>query len=123
MPLNPAGIQADKPIPPWEQPGCFRLDCEPHRSGLLYCLAWIGLILSLVSSVTLGLPLLVAFPVSLATWTMARRDLALMLKGLMDPQGEKRTRQALHLGLTAFLCCCGFVVVFLWLVLSAMVGR
>jgi hypothetical protein len=29
------GIQADKPIPPWEQPGCFRLDCKPHRSPLL----------------------------------------------------------------------------------------
>jgi hypothetical protein len=29
------GIQADKPISPWEQPGCFRMDCEPHRGELL----------------------------------------------------------------------------------------
>ncbi len=32
-------IQVDKSIPPWEQPGFYRMDCEPHRSALLLCLS------------------------------------------------------------------------------------
>jgi hypothetical protein len=43
------GIQADKPGPPWERPGCFRLDCEPHRGELLWWLAYEGFFLGFLN--------------------------------------------------------------------------
>lgn len=61
------GIQADKPVPPWELPGCFRLDCEPHRGDMLKRLAIAGLI---VGQATVCLPflLVVGIPLSVITW-------------------------------------------------------
>jgi hypothetical protein len=41
-PERAAGIQAEKPAPPWERPGCFRLDCGPHRGELLWWLGYAG---------------------------------------------------------------------------------
>lgn len=35
-----AGSQVKESIPPWEQPGYFRLDCESHRGTLLVQLAF-----------------------------------------------------------------------------------
>lgn len=48
------GIQTNKPIPPWEQPGCFRLDCEPHRSTLLLWLAFPTFLPCFLSFMTLA---------------------------------------------------------------------
>src|SRR4051812_40126339 len=33
----------DRPVPPWELPGNFRLDCEPHRAQLLQVLRGLSL--------------------------------------------------------------------------------
>jgi hypothetical protein len=44
---------------------------------------------------------------SLWTWLSARRDLALMRKGLMDPEGRDQTREALYTSLVACGLCCG----------------
>jgi hypothetical protein len=90
-PAGPAGIQAERPLPPWELPGAFRLDCEPHRGNLLW---WMG-----AASVTCGVVPLVglgvlALALGLTTWYLARHDLAQMRKGLMDPSGERLTRNA-----------------------------
>jgi hypothetical protein len=113
--LQSLGIQVEKPPQPWELPGYFRLDCEPDRGDLLYRSAIVGLVLSIVSFPLLGLPLLAAFPLSLAIWSLARRDLALMRKGMMDPGGETPTLLARDLGCAAFLCCSGALL--LWLLL------
>jgi hypothetical protein len=36
-------------VPPWELPGNFRLDCQPHRGPLLRRLANSGLVCAVVS--------------------------------------------------------------------------
>lgn len=107
---NRNGIQADKPVPPWERPGCFRMDCDPHRAPLLRVMG----IASVVGGLSGFLPLLFIFAgspygilgalflclvvsplISLATRFMARSDLAKMEKGLIDPSGEEQTVKAL----------------------------
>ena len=97
----------DQPGPPWELPGAFRRDCEPHSGPLVLragrtahvlsgCLAIAPLALCIV----LPLPLrgLAVWPgiflglagvlPSLAAWALARHDLALMRRGRMDSAGE-----------------------------------
>ena len=82
------GIQVEKSVPPWERPGCFRLDCEPHRAGLLRLMGTASLIAGFLS-LLLPFPFLViGLPLSVMTWLMARSDLAKMHKGLMDPGGK-----------------------------------
>jgi hypothetical protein len=85
------GIQANKPLPPWEHPGCFRLDCKPHRGTLL---VWMAAASVACSAVLLG-PLVL--PLTLTTWWLARRDLARMREGMTDPSGEQRTVCARYL--------------------------
>jgi hypothetical protein len=90
------GIQIEKPIPPWERPGCFRLDCEPHRGNLLWWLASAGFILGLFALFPLcGLiPGLLGIPFGLCSRHIAKADLAKMQAGLMDPAGEAVTSWA-----------------------------
>jgi hypothetical protein len=86
-------------VPPWEQPGGFRLDGEPHRGDLLSGLGNTALVAGFfafaLASLGLGLLCLpVALPLGLAVWAAARRDLARMGRGLMDPRGEDKTEEA-----------------------------
>jgi hypothetical protein len=60
----------------------------------------------------------IGLPFGLAGWLLARRDLARMRKGLLDPDGEKPTRHARLAGLIGFAVC-GFWVVFCGTVLLA----
>jgi hypothetical protein len=78
---------------PWERPGAFRLDCEPHRGGLL---CWLGLGSYLLGflSLFLLLPSLGGLPLGVAVWRTARRDLARMGAGLMDARGQADTEKA-----------------------------
>ncbi len=130
------GIQADKPFPPWEQPGAFRKDCEPHRGiflnlGLVlpsFLIGGFALILQgfYILSVLqghcerdgrhkswecfadpkyrgiCGIILIVSsvglFP-GLAAWLLARRDLAKINKGVMDPRGTLAVDSARVLGM------------------------
>jgi hypothetical protein len=111
------GIQDDEPIPPWERPGCFRMDCEPHRGGILNGLAILGLI---VSSVSMFLPplLVIGMPLDVTTWYLARLDLAKMSKGLMDPDGQKVTTDAKRTAGFAFAIGIIWTMLFLFHLLS-----
>lgn len=107
------GIQIDKPLQPWERPGCFRLDCEPHRAEVLSGLSIAGLI---VSQVSMCLPflLILGMPFNIAIWFLARHDLAKMKKGLMDPTGQKVTAESKRTAGFAF------VISIIWAVSWAM---
>jgi hypothetical protein len=88
------GIGAEESVPPWERPGCFRLDCEPHRGNLLQLLGAACLITGVLSFFPVGFLAPVGILLSLTTWGMIRRDLAKMRRGLMDPYGRGLTRGA-----------------------------
>jgi hypothetical protein len=101
-------------VPPWELPGNFRLDCEPHRGPLLRWLANAGFLCALTSFFPCVCPLvfclvppdtvvLFAAPVGLSVlgaslgltvWALARHDLGRMGKGLINPEGEWETKFA-----------------------------
>ena len=70
--------------PPWEEPGNFRLDCEPDRSWLLKPLGIASLILGALS-VCVVLPGLLGLAAGVTTCVLAQRDLARMREGLMGP--------------------------------------
>jgi hypothetical protein len=99
------GIQADKPIPPWEQPGCFRRDCEPHRGNLLWWLAAAGLTLGgLALFPWCWPPGLIGIPFNLCIRYLAKTDLAKMQAGLMDPYGEGITASAKKISFDGLVC-------------------
>jgi hypothetical protein len=79
-------------VPPWEQPGAVRRDCEPHRGDLLRVVGILSLWLGWLSFCFFPLSWLVV-PVGLATWAVAPRDLLEMRAGRMDPQGEVETAE------------------------------
>jgi hypothetical protein len=118
--MKPEGI-TDRPVPPWERPGAFRCDGEPHRAdwlskwasaGHVACalalLNSVGFALAAVSGgprpaaeVSAAAAVLFAVPALLLgsiTLAQARRDLGLMLRGLMDPSGRDRTTAAAKVG-------------------------
>jgi hypothetical protein len=141
--MSPEGI-TDRPIPPWELPGAFRRDCLPHRADWLSGLARAGHVaasFALRISVPVGLiavsgphwrkdmevsaalAVLFAVPALLLGVTalaQARRDLGLMLRGLMDPSGRGRTTAAVKMGretVVFSLFICGAAVAVLLLAL------
>jgi hypothetical protein len=80
-------------IPPWDEAGAIRRDCEPHRGVLLTQLGSLALALSIVSIFCLS-GFLFSLPLGLAVWLVARRDLASMEDGQMDPAGLRQTEHA-----------------------------
>jgi hypothetical protein len=90
--MNLEGI-TDRPVPPWELPGAFRRDCEPHRGPLLRRLGVLTVYLDLFG-VVFPPAVLPALPLGVAVWVMACRDLAGMRLGRVDPRGEVDARQA-----------------------------
>jgi hypothetical protein len=98
---NGESIQTEKPVPPWERPGCFRRDCEPHRGDMLWWLANASLLLGALALVPCcgWLPGLVGIPLSLCSRSLAKADLAKMQAGLMDPAGKGVTFSALTLSI------------------------
>jgi hypothetical protein len=107
---------------PWERPGGVRRDCVSHRGPLLVVVSSAALFLGLLSfaiflvSLTVWpLPLRVAlFAVPWSAgqalagtgYALARRDLALMAAGLMDPAGRPDTVHARNMALGACVWCC-----------------
>jgi hypothetical protein len=67
-------------------------------------MAAVSLVVSFCSTLLfICVGLIVAIPLSLATRSLARRDLAKMEKGLIDPGGKELTEDALEISLIAFL--------------------
>jgi hypothetical protein len=89
-------------VRPWEEPGAVRRDCAMHRGPLLGLLATLSVIVGCLAAGLLW-PAIVSIPFALVVWAMARRDLALMDAGLMDPQGRKATQEARNTALGAAL--------------------
>ena len=141
--MKPEGI-TDRPIPPWELPGAFRRDGESHRADWLSRLASAGNVacaFALLIAVPFGLAavsggahwwdaevfaalaVLFAVPALLLGITalaQARRDLGLMLRGVMDPSGRDRTADAAKMGrdtVVFSLTLCGAAVALLLLAL------
>lgn len=107
MPLSPtAGTAMTEPEPlPWEQPGAVRRDCEPHRGELLAKLAAVSQYAGAIS-INSCQPALLAFPLGVTVWLLARHDLKQMRRGTVDPTrrdlAEAARRDALYgMGLSA----------------------
>ncbi len=104
--------------PHWEHAGGLRLDLEPDRASTLYLLAWVSMVCALMGFV-LAVPGLLAFALAVVTQSLAKRDLARMEGGQMDPAGRAATEGAQDLaiaggflGLLSLLLaplCLGFV--------------
>jgi hypothetical protein len=77
---------------PWERGRRMRRDCEPHRGGFVRLLGGASLALGVFACCG-GVTGLIALPMGITAWTMAREDLAKMRAGLMDRRGERQTRQ------------------------------
>src|SRR4051795_13430283 len=60
------------PLPPWELPGNFRRDCEPHRAGLLRLLGALSLGLGVLDAVVV---LLFPLPLDTAVWVVGPVEL------------------------------------------------
>jgi hypothetical protein len=88
-----AQLPADADDRPWEQPGALRRDCEPHRGPLL---AILGAVSLTIGGLFACLPAtsFLALPLAVVTYSLARRDLAQMRAGRMDPAGIRQTRRA-----------------------------
>jgi hypothetical protein len=115
---RPPGPEPWGDVPPWERPGAFRLDAEPHR-GVLLLVAGIAVLvlelvgffgLSVLSSprtdvALIGSGVVVVVPVTLALGltvrALARRDLERMRRGMVDPRGEPLTADARRSGAAA----------------------
>jgi hypothetical protein len=112
--------------PPWELPGRFRLDCEPHRAALLGRLGWVAVI---VGFAAFGGPLLVvcgpaALTLGVVICLMARHDLSRMRLGFMDPEGARKTEEAGGFGAMAVALAIGAVTLWgLFLLVSGYDGR
>src|SRR5690242_14092518 len=84
---------------PWERPGAVRRDCEPHRGRLILALGGLAGFCGIFACIlVLTAPLAIAFGVT--AWLMARRDLARMRQGLMNPAGRPYTEPGRGLGLS-----------------------
>jgi len=100
---------------PWEAPGAYRRDCEPHRGDVLQLLGGVSLMLGCIGFISLGATAVVGFPLGLLVLYLARRDLAKMKVGNMDPHGESLTDSAWA------QACCGALVSLAALALGALV--
>jgi hypothetical protein len=110
--LQVAGHYEEGMPKPWEEPGAVRRDVESHRAPALLLLAGFSIVFGLFGygplvawKLDLGAPVygtalfsIVAFPLGLAVKYLARRDLAKMRAGNIDPGGQTQTRTALFLG-------------------------
>ena len=98
-----------------------RRDVEPHRAGLLQWFATVSSIFG-AASCALVVPLVVAIPLGIVTWSLAARDLARMRRGLMDRTGMARTRTARDTAALGVLLgsatACGWLAILLYRVLA-----
>jgi hypothetical protein len=86
--------------------GVGRRDCDPHRGTELRALAVAG-VLAGAASLCLFAPAVLGMFLAVAAWTLARRDLARMNAGLMDPAGHASTKHARDLGIAGVILNAG----------------
>jgi hypothetical protein len=117
--LEAAMTEPDTAMPeadrPWERPGVVRRDVEPHRGRLILALSGIAEfcgMLACLGAVTAPL----ASGAGVTAWLLARRDLALMRQGLMDPAGRRYPELGRTFGLSGAALGLFFgAAVMLWL--------
>jgi hypothetical protein len=134
---KPPGPEPWGDVPPWERPGGFRRDAEPHRNPLLRGLGLAAMtnLLASCSLVFLGvvsIPLTCAqgWPIEigaclalasavcstaavalgLSAWTIASRDLRQMWRGSMDPDGHPVAERARDRGMITFGLAAGLTI-------------
>ncbi len=90
----------DEAAPPWERPGAVRRDVEPYSGLWLRALGVLALTLSALS-LCFGATGLLGFPLAVAVWVLAGRDLARMGAGTLDPAGRAEAMQARRLAAPA----------------------
>ncbi len=121
MDNNHESIQTEKPVPPWERPGCFRLDCEPHRGNLLWWTGIAGAFVGCYSVCLLCAPIASPFLTSAGlllgstTRHFALHDLRLMERGWIDRRGRRKTADGLRGSLIALVS--SWLGLVLWAVL------
>jgi hypothetical protein len=106
--LQPRAVADDDR--PWERPGAVRRDCAPHRGRLLLALATAAVVCGGLS--ILGAPALLTLPLAVAVWVLARRDLARMAAGRMDPAGQPLTAEARDRAVVAAIICVIYLAFF-----------
>ncbi len=82
-------------IPPWDEADAVRRDCEPHRGGLLHVLSVVALLTGAFSLLCVPLGF-IGLPLGMLVWVWARRDLVEIRAGIMEPEGERLTAEALY---------------------------
>lgn len=97
--------------PPQQAFPSVRRACNPHRGKLLWSLGMAGMALGGLSIAFFPLALL-AGPLSLTAWCLARLDLARIRAGFMDPNGERLTYEACNDGSAGMILTCAGLV--LW---------
>lgn len=113
MDPTPDDNDADE-VPPWEEPGAVRRDCEPHRAGVLWYMAMTSLTCAMFGCCTYGIAGIAAVALAVTVLILAGRDLVEMAAGRMDPDGEPDTRSSRRISLLAMFIC-----VWLWVLLAA----
>lgn len=102
-------------LPPWEQPGGVRRDCEPHRGDLLMRMAAASFACAALGCLTWGITGVLSIGLGLSVLILARRDLVAMSAGRIDPAGEWLTRRARRRSVRAMTLCVG-----IWALVAAM---
>jgi hypothetical protein len=72
----------------------FRRDCEPHRGNWLLALGNVCMTLGALSLCLCGTGGVLAVPLGVVVWVLARNDLARMARGEVDPGGRRETENA-----------------------------
>ncbi len=90
---------------------CLERDCKPHRGKLLWPMGMTGMALGGLSIAFFPLAI-VAGPLSLMAWCLARLDLVKIRAGWMDPSGERLTYEAMNDALAGLVLTCAGAV--LW---------
>ena len=101
--MNPSSNH-DEGVPPWERFGAVRRDWESHRGGILVRLAGASFLFGLLS-VCFCAPAVVGLPLGVAAYLLARRDLRLMNRNLMDHEGLQQTKEGVLPGSVQKLIC------------------
>jgi hypothetical protein len=86
-----------------------RRDCEPHRGLLISVLGNASLIMGSMAMILCGVPGLLGLPLGVAAWLMGNHDLKLMHRGLMDPDGFRKTRDGRESGILGVMLSAVFL--------------